>query len=200
MKKKYGTPSPPKLTRECSLPLKDEDKDSSPDRKSSRGRVGRSGRRRSPSPVRARRSRSRSGSRHKSSRAKKKKDQRERSRERSSRDKESKSSKKKHKEARSGADKEERVASSSAFSNSLSSSNKAENARVTRDYDEEEKGYVSGEGKSEKVYGAAAPPADVTPPGSGSMEDNLESAVPSSMGDQMTSDTNLQQMDMDMSD
>lgn len=133
-------------------------------------------------------------------RAKKKKDQRERSRERSSRDKESKSSKKKHKEARSGADKEERVASSSAFSNSLSSSNKAENARVTRDYDEEEKGYVSGEGKSEKVYGAAAPPADVTPPGSGSMEDNLESAVPSSMGDQMTSDTNLQQMDMDMSD
>ena len=132
-------------------------------------------------------------------RTKKKKDQRERSRERSSRDKESKSSKKKHKEARSGGDKEERVASSSASASG--SSSKVENARVTRDYDEEEKGYISGEGKPEKVYGAAAPPSvDATPPGSGAMEDNLESAVPSSMGDQMTSDTNLQQMDMDMSD
>lgn len=78
---------------------------------------------------------------------------------------------------------------------------KTDNTRVTRDYDEEEKGYLSGEGRLEKVYGAAAPPsADVTPGSrSGSMEDNL-AAVPSSMGNQMTSDTNLQQMDMDMSD
>ncbi|GAB1600447.1 splicing regulatory glutamine/lysine-rich protein 1-like isoform X2 [Argonauta hians] len=183
IKKKYISPSPPKLTRECSLPLKDDDKDSSPERKSSRNRPNRNPRRRSNSPSRNRRSRSRSGSRHKSSRNKKKKEPRERSRERS-REKESKS-KKKHKEHRS--DKEEK------------SSLKSDSTRVTRDYDEEEKGYVSGESKAEKVYTVANAPTVAEPTViEGSPEQ--ENAVPSSMGEQLASDANLQQMDMDMSD
>ncbi|XP_036361436.1 splicing regulatory glutamine/lysine-rich protein 1 isoform X3 [Octopus sinensis] len=203
VKKKYISPSPPKLTRECSLPLKDDDKDSSPERKSSshekrsrsrtpskksrrshsRNRPNRNPRRRSTSPPRNRRSRSRSGSRHKSSRSKKKKEPRERSRERS-REKESKS-KKKHKEHRS--DKEEK------------SSMKTDSTRVTRDYDEEEKGYVSGEGKAEKVYTVANAPT-VTEPTIIEGSPERESVVPSSIGDQLASDVNLQQMDMDMSD
>uniref|UniRef100_A0A0L8G505 RRM domain-containing protein n=1 Tax=Octopus bimaculoides TaxID=37653 RepID=A0A0L8G505_OCTBM len=183
VKKKYISPSPPKLTRECSLPLKDDDKDSSPERKSSRNRPNRNPRRRSTSPPRNRRSRSRSGSRHKSSRSKKKKEPRERSRERS-REKEGKS-KKKHKEHRS--DKEEK------------SSIKTDSTRVTRDYDEEEKGYVSGEGKAEKVYTVANAPT-VTEPTIIEGSPERESVVPSSIGDQLASDVNLQQMDMDMSD
>ncbi|XP_036361440.1 splicing regulatory glutamine/lysine-rich protein 1 isoform X7 [Octopus sinensis] len=152
-------------------------------RSHSRNRPNRNPRRRSTSPPRNRRSRSRSGSRHKSSRSKKKKEPRERSRERS-REKESKS-KKKHKEHRS--DKEEK------------SSMKTDSTRVTRDYDEEEKGYVSGEGKAEKVYTVANAPT-VTEPTIIEGSPERESVVPSSIGDQLASDVNLQQMDMDMSD
>ncbi|XP_014784128.1 serine/arginine-rich splicing factor 11 isoform X5 [Octopus bimaculoides] len=148
-----------------------------------RNRPNRNPRRRSTSPPRNRRSRSRSGSRHKSSRSKKKKEPRERSRERS-REKEGKS-KKKHKEHRS--DKEEK------------SSIKTDSTRVTRDYDEEEKGYVSGEGKAEKVYTVANAPT-VTEPTIIEGSPERESVVPSSIGDQLASDVNLQQMDMDMSD
>ncbi|XP_014784129.1 serine/arginine-rich splicing factor 11 isoform X6 [Octopus bimaculoides] len=152
-------------------------------RSHSRNRPNRNPRRRSTSPPRNRRSRSRSGSRHKSSRSKKKKEPRERSRERS-REKEGKS-KKKHKEHRS--DKEEK------------SSIKTDSTRVTRDYDEEEKGYVSGEGKAEKVYTVANAPT-VTEPTIIEGSPERESVVPSSIGDQLASDVNLQQMDMDMSD
>lgn len=117
-------------------------------------------------------------------RSKRKKEPRERSRERS-REKESKS-KKKHKEQHR-SDKEEKL------------SMKTDSTRVTRDYDEEEKGYVSGEGKAEKVYTVANAPT-VTEPTIIEGSPECENVVPSSIGDQLASDVNLQQMDMDMSD